>query len=269
MEDLDGSLEVILCEGEHIGIGGIGQDHGRLLQCPGQRRDVVAQPGRLLVVELGGGGLHPGLEALDEPAGVAGHEVAEVLGDRPVLVGTDPVDTGGGALVDVAEQARSADLAGTGEDTTAAGAHGEDAQQLVERLADRPRMGIRTEVSRPLALGSAHHLGAGELLTQGDREVGVGLVVAVLDVEARVELLDPGVLQLQRLDLVGHDGPLDAGTGRDHRSGARVKRREILEVGREPRAQRLGLADVDDPAIGITEAVDAGVDRDLTRSGAV
>src|SRR5665647_2827392 len=174
VEHLDRSLELIVGKGKHVGVGRISQHHGRLLQRPGQGPDIVPHPGRLLVVERGSGGRHTGFETLDEPAGVAGHEVAEVLGDHPVLFGADPADTRSGALVDVAEQARPADLSGTCEDTTAAGAHREHAQQLVERLADRPRLGVGTEVSRPLALGSPHHLSAGELLTHGDGEVGVG-----------------------------------------------------------------------------------------------
>ena len=109
-------------------------------------------------------------------------------------------------------------------------------------------MGVGPEVAGALALGPAHHLGPRELLAHGDREVRVGLVVAVLDVEARVELLDPGVLELQGLDLVGDHGPLDAGRGGDHGRRARVQRADVLEVGRQPGPQRLGLADVDDPA---------------------
>ena len=86
----------------------------------------------------------------------------------------------------------------------------EDPQQQVEGLADRPGMGVGPEVAGALALGAAHHLGPRELLAERHREVGVGLVVAVLDVEPRVVLLDPGVLELERLDLGGDHGPLDA-----------------------------------------------------------
>ncbi len=75
-------------------------------------------------------------------------------------------------------------------------------------------MGVRAEVARAPALGAAQHLRAGELLAEGHREVGVGLVVAVLDVEAGVELLDPRVLELERLDLGRDDGPLDPGAVR-------------------------------------------------------
>ena len=96
------------------------------------------------------------------------------------------------------------------EDARTAGAHREDPQQQVDRLADRPGVRVGPEVAGALALGAAHHLDPGELLAHRDREVRVGLVVAVLDVEPGIELLDPGVLQLERLDLGGHDRPLDA-----------------------------------------------------------
>src|SRR3712207_8104550 len=58
------------------------------------------------------------------------------------------------SLVDVAEQARPADLPGPLEDAVAAGAHREDAQQQVDRLADRPGVRVRPEVPAALALGA-------------------------------------------------------------------------------------------------------------------
>ena len=126
-----------------------------------------------------------------------------------------------------------------------------------------------TEVAGSLPLRAPHHLGAGELLTQRDGEEGVRLVVAVLDVEPRVELLDPAVLELECLDLGRDDGPLDAGAGPDHRGGTRVQGLDVLEVRGQPRAQRLGLADVDDPAVLVAEPVHTRVDRDLPWPGAV
>ena len=48
------------------------------------------------------------------------------------------------------------------------------------------------------------------LVAERDRHERVGLVVAELDVERRVELLDPGVLELQRLEVAADDRPLDA-----------------------------------------------------------
>ena len=122
----------------------------------------------------------------------------------------DVADAGRGALVDVAEQAGPADLAGPLEDAVGARAHREDPQQQVDGLADRPGVAVGAEVAGALALGAAADHHPRELVADGDRQPGVGLVVAVLHVEARVELLDPGVLQLQRLDLGVDHRPLDA-----------------------------------------------------------
>ena len=141
--------------------------------------------------------------------GPAGQEVAEVVDDVAVLVGGHPADAGRGALVDVAEQAGPPDLAVPLEDPGGARAGGEDAEQEVERLADGPGMGVRAEVADALAPGAAIDVQPRELLVQRHREHRVGLVVAVADVEPRIELLDPVVLELQRLDLGADHRPLD------------------------------------------------------------
>ena len=269
VEELHRDLELVLGQGEDVGVGGVGQHHGRLLEHPLERPDVVAQPGGPLEVELGGGALHLLGQAGHEPAGLTGHEVAEVLGDLAVARGVDPADARGAALVDVAEQAGPADLAGPLEHPGGAGAHREDPQREVEGLADRPGVRVGAEVPGALALGAAHDLGPRVLLAQGHREVRVGLVVAVLDVEPRVELLDPRVLELERLDLGADDGPLDAGPGAHHGRGAVVQGGDVLEVGGQPLPQVLGLADVDDPPVLVAEPVDPGVGRDLPRSRTV
>ena len=72
-------------------------------------------------------------------------------------------------------------------------------------------MAVGAEVAGAALLGAAPDHHPRELVADRDRQPRVGLVVAVLDVEARVELLDPGVLQLERLDLGLDDRPLDAG----------------------------------------------------------
>lgn len=63
----------------------------------------------------------------------------------------------------------------------------------------------------------------GKFLAQGDRQHRVGLVVAVADVESRIELLDPGVFQLQCLNLGPHDRPFDLGRGGHQLPGPRRK----------------------------------------------
>src|SRR5262249_13712611 len=96
------------------------------------------------------------------------------------------------------------------------------------------------------------------LFVQRHGEYRVGLVVPVADVEPGVELLDPVVLQLERLDLGGHHGPLDGGRGGHHLSGARVQPGEGGEVRGQAAAQALGLAEVDPPPVRVAELVHAG-----------
>ena len=151
---------------------------------------------------------HPPFQLAHQPVRAAGEELAEVVDDVAVLVRGHPADAGRGALVDVAEQAGAPDLAVAAEHPGAAGAGGEHPQQEVERLADGPGVGVGAEVADALAAGAAVDVQPGELLADRHREHGVGLVVAVADVEPRVELLDPVVLELERLDLGAHHRPL-------------------------------------------------------------
>ncbi len=269
VEDLDGGLQLVLDDGHQVGVGGVGEHHRVLLHGLAQRADVVAQPGGPLVLHVLGGGRHLLFEAAQVRAGAAGHELAELLGEVLVVLGGDPADAGGGALVDVAEQAGPSGAGRVPEDAGRAGAHREDPQHQVDGVADRPGVAVGAEVTDALLLVSAHHLDAGELLVHRHREVRVALVVAVLDVEAGVELLDPGVLQLERLDLGGDHRPLHR-RGRGHH-GPRpgVEAGEVLEVAGQPLAQALRLADVDHPAVLVAEAVHPGGVRDLPRPGAV
>ncbi len=267
VEDLDGDLERVLGQRDDVGVGAVAEHDRLLLQRPLQRAEVVAQPGRALEV-LGVAGLvHLALDALDERTGLAGHEVAEVVDDLAVLVGRHVADARGRALADVAEQARPADLPRPLEDTVAARAHREDAQQDVDGLADRPGVAVGAEVAGAALLGAAADHHPRELLADGDREPRVGLVVAVLHVEPRVELLDPGVLELEGLDLGVHHRPVDTGRRGDHRRGALVQVADVLEVRRQPGPQVLGLADVDDPTARIAEPVDPRLGGDRARLG--
>ena len=219
VEDLHGGFQLVLGDRDQVGVGRVGEHdrallHG-LLAGPRCRRaggrparTPSPRPHRVICR----------LQPADVRPGAAGHEVAEVLGQFAVLLGGDPPDAGGRALADVAEQAGAAGARGVLEHAGGAGADGEDPQQQVDGLADRPRVPVRTEVAHALGFLAAHDLHARELLVQRDREVRVALVVAVLDVEPGVELLDPGVLQLERLDLGGHHRPLHGGGRGDHRA---------------------------------------------------
>ncbi len=269
VEDLHGRLQLVLGDGDQIGVGGIGEHDRVLLHGPAQGPYVVAQPGGLLVLHLFGGLVHLRFQPGEVGPGPAGHEVAEVLGQFAVLLGGDPADAGGGALADVAEQAGAADLRGALEHARGAGPDREHPEHQVHGLADRPGVGVRPEVPHALLLRPAHDLDPRVLLVHGHGEGGVALVVPVLDVEPGVVLLDPGVLQLERLDLGGHHRPLDGGGGGHHGGGPRMQPGDVLEVIGQALAQALGLPDVDHPAVLVAEPVDTRGVGDLSRLGSV
>ncbi len=269
VEDLHGRLQFVLGDGDEVGVGRVGEHDRVLLHGLLQGPDVVPQAGRPFVLHLVGRLHHLLLQTAEVGAGAAGHEVAELLGQLLVVLGGDPADAGGGALADVAEQAGPAGAGGVLEDAGRAGAHREDPQQQVDGVPDGPRVPVRPEVADALLLVTAHHLDPRELLVHRDREVRVALVVPVLDVEPGVVLLDPGVLQLQRLDLRGHHRPLHGRCCGHHRPGARVQVRQVLEVVRQALAQAFRLSDVDHPAVLVTEPVHPRRVRDVSRPGAV
>ena len=65
VEDLHGGLELVLGEGDDVGVGAVAEHDRLLLHRPAQRLEVVAQPGRALELELGAGLAHLPLEPAD------------------------------------------------------------------------------------------------------------------------------------------------------------------------------------------------------------
>ncbi len=128
-------------------------------------------------------------------------------------------------------------------------------EQQVERLPDRIRVRVGAEIAGVLALRTSHDRGLGPLVADGDRKVRVALVVDEADVEARPVRLDQVVLEHDGLDVARDDDPLDRGRALHHLSGAGVQVNRILEVARQPAAQRQRLADIDDPAGLVPELV--------------
>ena len=136
-----------------------------------------------------------------------------------------------------------------------AGPDREAAQQQVEGLAQRPDVAVGTEVADPLALAAPEDDRARPLLVHGDGQPRVALVVLQPDVEAGLVGLDEGVLEDERVDLGGDHHPLDPVGQGHHLGGPGGQQRRVGPVVGQPVPQRLGLADVEDPALGVEELV--------------
>ena len=136
---------------------------------------------------------HLRLESLDDVVGVAVEEVAQLVDQLPIARLVDLTDARTAALLDVEEQARPAEALMLVELAGTARADREAAQQEVEGVANRVRVGVRPEVLGALAFATAHHQRPRELLVERDREERVALVVAQANVEPRPVLLDEAV----------------------------------------------------------------------------
>src|SRR5262249_31449096 len=134
-------------------------------------------------------------------------------GDRvdvaAVLLAGDVADTRRLAALDVVVEAR--DAGATAGLPPLAGPGLEELPQQLAGLAGalRARVGAEVQACRPVSL--AGEVDARELLVEADPDVGVGLIVAEADVEARPVALDLLLLGEQRLGFgLGHQ-ELDRG----------------------------------------------------------
>ena len=96
---------------------------------------------------------------------------------------------------------------------------------------------VRAEVSRAVLAQAARHVDA-RILLAGELDVGIGLVVAQQDVEARLVLLDEVVLERQRFFFVVDQDVVDIARFGDQRAGLDVGQLVVGEVAAD--AQRAG-----------------------------
>src|SRR6202012_4786953 len=116
-------------------------------------------------------------------------------------------DAGRPAALDVGVEAGAAGAAA--RLGAVAGAELEQFAEQVEGLAQALGAGERAEVGAVRAVFLAGEVDPGVVLVEADRDVGVGLVVAQADVEARAVALDEALLGEQRLGLAGGDQRVD------------------------------------------------------------
>jgi hypothetical protein len=118
---------------------------------------------------------------------------------------------------------------------------------------------VRAVVGRAVLAQAARDEDLGETVGEGELDVGVGLVVAQQDVEARLALLDEVVFEREGFVLVGDEDVLDVDGLAHERAGFGVGLRGFKQIGAHARAQVVGLAHVDDLALGVLVEIHAGL----------
>ena len=238
--------------------------HRLLVQHARERRDLVAQLGRLLELQPLGVGHHARLQLLQERLGFAAQKR---LGVRHVLrigLGRYQAHAGRGAALDLVEQAGPRAV---GKHRVLAGAQAEHLLQQLDGFLHRPAVRVRAKVAVPLVdaatvVGHARKALECRLALPvlgshaGDLEERVALVVAEQDVVPGVLRLDEVVLQQQRLGLGAHHRGLQARDLAHHVADARaavllgeIAGHALLEVAR--------LAHIQQRALGVEIAVHA------------
>ncbi len=252
-EDLHRGLELVVDHPDGVVVLFLGVDHLLALDGLGDRDDLVAEARGALELQRVARLVHVLVEPVEDRRGVAVEELEQLVDETVVLLVGDRTDARRRALLDVRVEARATEPLVAVELALRARADRERPEEQVEGLPDRVGVGVRPEVADPLALRAPEHHRPGPFLVERDREVRVGLVVVVPDVEAGPVLLDEVELEEQGLDLVADPDPLDGVGRRHHLAGA--LHQAGAEVRHHPAPEALRLADVDHPPARVLELV--------------
>ena len=257
-EHLDGRHVAADGEADHVDRSDVPAVRGLALGEMADCVEPVPLPGRLFELLLRGGLAHAALQLLLDGTRLAGQELDDAVDDLAVLGRRDRADAGREAAVDVVVEARDARMPTRFRPLARPEAEGavEDVERLAHLLGRR--VGAEVHDAPAVALAGEHH--ARVLVTDGDRDVRVGLVVAQPHVERRPVALDQALLEMERLALGLGDDDLDAPDAGEHAVEA-LPGVAAAEVGAHPGAQRLRLPDIQHGVVRVAEQVDAGLRR--------
>ena len=181
-----------------------------------------------------------------------------------VVLGGLQADTGRRASTDVMIQAGARrrfarQIVATGADALAA-------QETFESAADPSHLGVGPEIARPILMQPAGEVDAGKVFGHCDANAGVLLVVAQMQVEAGLMLLDEVGFEDQRLGLGTDHQRLDGNRLARELAGSDRGALCPREIGAHPMAQRLGLAHIQDLALRAPQQIDARFGRKFAHS---
>jgi hypothetical protein len=163
-------------------------------------------------------------------------------------------DAGAEASLDVVLQTRTSVVA-----IEIHGAGGDEevpVDEIGDAISKRGRE-VRAKVKRAILAQSSGDIDAGVALGDGELYVGITLVVAKKDVVTGLLLLDEVIFEGECLALVVDDDVLDVNSITDQGTCLGVRHGGFDKIGPYPRSEALGLADVDDFAVGVLIEVHA------------
>ena len=143
-----------------------------------------------------------------------------------------------------------------------AGGHQEVAVDEMHQPVRQVGREVRAEIRGAVLAQPPRHVHP-RILLVGELDVGVGLVVAQQDVEARLVLLDEVVLERQRFLLVIDQDVVEIGGLRDQGAGLDIGQLVLGEVTAHAQPQALGLAHVDDASRRVLVEIYSGRERKL------
>jgi hypothetical protein len=246
---VDAGTPALHLDGQDVGVSFAVRFHGLLVQHARQRRDLVAQLGRLLELQLSACAIMRA-SSVQHLLGVAAQESARRAA-RPARTASALIRPTQGPeqrLIWYSRQGRVR----LAEHRVLAGAQPKHLLQQLDALLDRPGAGVGAEVAvlfvhRTPVVGHARvHLAwraSAPVASAGDLQVGVALVVAKQDVELGLLRLDEVVFEQQRLGLGAHHRGLQPHDLAHHVADARAAM-VLVEVAGNPLLQVARLAHV-------------------------
>ena len=264
IEGVHGGFQFVAGKAKHVGVHVLIEDDGVLLHHGLQHLNLIAQTGRLLEFKLGAGLFHVAGQLRDiRPSKASGHDANKLFAQPSMFVRFNLIHAGSRAFADRGQQAGSAGQLSFMKYIRGAGTYRKGAQQLIEAVPQLPHLGVWAEVTSIAAFARPRDPHAGNLLPRADRQIRIGLVVAELHVEPRIELLDPRVLKRQRFQLSGNNRPLQTACRKHHGLCARMQQIQWLEIIGKPIAQVLGLAYINDAPLPIAPLIHTRLGRNV------
>ncbi len=265
MEQVDGEHLVLVVIAEDVGVIAFYGGDALLLLKLIDGRDQVATLGGALELLVIRGLRHALAERLHQVGLSAFQEKLHVADGFLIGLGSGEVlHARAETALDVELQtrprmgARQVDLAGRNQEVAV--------DQVDDAIGEVGRE-VWTVVGAAILPQASSDVDAREALGEREFHVGIRLVVAQQDVEARLLLLDEMVLEGEGFLIIGDDDVVDIDRLTDERAGLRIFPSSLVEVGRDAGAQVLRLADIDDFAFGVLVEVHAGGSGDSTDFG--